>query len=591
MKISTKITKVILSLFIITSAIVTPPLANAFLEGWESSPTGTYLPSASLPLIQGDEGTWILGDTVSEFPECGSTPHTAEIILSGGNRSLRLTSNDSSSDCADNVWVNIVEVPQANLNPGFSIPLIPDTVISFEEVGNLVSPETGSPYCVSPPCGDTISLTLQDTHGNMLAYVIQRAPGAVPNEVHSFYREIFLYPNAGAYSRDLFADFNTIPDFNPTGAVIGMVAFNLDEHGTATIDNICIGTSGCVVSHPLVVVPDIVGLVRSEAEAAIIATNLSVGAVTEQTSSTVPGGSVISQAPAAGIEVAIGTEVDLVVSKTNGIYMGDVNSDGFVNLADAILALKVVAGMDSGQVIYEAADVNGDGVIGLAEAIYVLQSLAGLRPNLDVDNDGDGYTENQGDCNDANKNVHPGAVELCNEIDDDCDDQTDEGVQTSYYQDLDGDGYGNINISTQACSPPSGYVTDSSDCNDDDRNINPAATEICGDDIDQNCDNYDPPCQNTCISVPEGTWEFEWLYGTTTVLGFTGNLNQSGCNISYDYGLFAGPISGRHWQGTNDTEKFEFEGDFIGTPATRFEGTWRLTDGSGYTGDMIGYKD
>ena len=203
-------------LIIITSNFIISSIANAFQEGWESSPIGTYVPSSSLPLISADEGDWILGDTVSEFPECGATPHTAEILLDEGNHTLRLTSNDSSSECADNIWVNIVEIPQINLNPGFSVPLTADTIISFEETGNLINPEAGSPYCVSRPCGDTISLVLEDNRGNMLAYVLQRAPDAVPNEVHLFYREIFLDPNAGIYSRYLLEDFSVIPNFTPS---------------------------------------------------------------------------------------------------------------------------------------------------------------------------------------------------------------------------------------------------------------------------------------------------------------------------------------------------------------------------------------
>jgi hypothetical protein len=159
-----RITKTIggvLSLLISALALIAPPLVDAFQEGWESSPVGTYEPDTlPLPLIPTDEG-----DTVSEFPACGSTPHKAKIQLSGGNRSLRLTSKDSSSSCADNVWVNIVEVPPLNLNPGFSFPLISGTIISFEETGILISPATGSPNCVVLPCGDTISLTLEDTRG------------------------------------------------------------------------------------------------------------------------------------------------------------------------------------------------------------------------------------------------------------------------------------------------------------------------------------------------------------------------------------------------------------------------------------------
>ena len=50
-----------------------------------------------------------------------------------------------------------------------------------------------------------------------------------------------------------------------------------------------------------------------------------------------------------------------------------------VDMADAILALKVMSGMDSTGVSL-SGDVNADGKIGLAEVIYILQYVAGLRP-------------------------------------------------------------------------------------------------------------------------------------------------------------------------------------------------------------------
>ncbi len=57
---------------------------------------------------------------------------------------------------------------------------------------------------------------------------------------------------------------------------------------------------------------------------------------------------------------------------------GDVNGDGAVNLADAILALQAAVNMHQSYV-HANADVNGDGVIGIQEVIYVLQRLSGLR--------------------------------------------------------------------------------------------------------------------------------------------------------------------------------------------------------------------
>ena len=58
--------------------------------------------------------------------------------------------------------------------------------------------------------------------------------------------------------------------------------------------------------------------------------------------------------------------------------LGDLNGDGFVTLADAIVGLQVLVGLTPENVNY-GADVNEDGKLGLAEVIYVLQLVAGLR--------------------------------------------------------------------------------------------------------------------------------------------------------------------------------------------------------------------
>ena len=128
------------------------------------------------------------------------------------------------------------------------------------------------------------------------------------------------------------------------------------------------------------------------------------------------------------------------------------------------------------------------------------------------DQDGDGYGDpsvsqssctqptghvlNNTDCNDNNTNVHPGAAEVCNNVDDDCDGQTDEGVTTTFYRDNDGDGFGNPVETQQACSAPQGYVSNSTDCNDNNLNVHLGATEVCGNSIDDDCDGQtDEGCQ------------------------------------------------------------------------------------------------
>jgi len=61
-----------------------------------------------------------------------------------------------------------------------------------------------------------------------------------------------------------------------------------------------------------------------------------------------------------------------------------------------------------------------DQVVALEGTVLALEARVEALEGLAVDDDGDLFTENQGDCNDANAAVHPGAAELANGADDDC---------------------------------------------------------------------------------------------------------------------------------------------------------------------------
>ena len=127
---------------------------------------------------------------------------------------------------------------------------------------------------------------------------------------------------------------------------------------------------------------------------------------------------------------------------------------------------------------------------------------------LYVDADGDGFgaqavescpdaglATQGGDCDDADGEIFPGAAEVCDGQDNDCNGLTDDGVETLYYPDNDGDGFGSGFGETAACEPPAGHTTDSSDCDDTDETVYPDASELC-DGQDNDCDgavDEEPP--------------------------------------------------------------------------------------------------
>ncbi|MBN1336037.1 MAG: putative metal-binding motif-containing protein, partial [Deltaproteobacteria bacterium] len=99
----------------------------------------------------------------------------------------------------------------------------------------------------------------------------------------------------------------------------------------------------------------------------------------------------------------------------------------------------------------------------------------------------DGYVTINTDCDDADASSHPGGKEICDERDNDCDEEIDEGVGTLWYYDGDGDGYGDPKKGVLACECPPDHVADQTDCDDLNASVYPSAEEIC-DGLDNDCD-------------------------------------------------------------------------------------------------------
>jgi len=147
----------------------------------------------------------------------------------------------------------------------------------------------------------------------------------------------------------------------------------------------------------------------------------------------------------------------------------------------------------------------------------------------------DGTVSDSGDCDDGNAAVHPDAGEVCDGIDNNCDDSIDENVTTVYYTDADGDGHGDTDATTEACEQPRDHVDVGGDCDDSDASRWPGAPEVCGDGVRNDCDGgggaFDA-CGISGSTSLSSSWavlrgETDGDYAGTTVSG-AGDVNGDG---------------------------------------------------------------
>lgn len=231
-------------------------------------------------------------------------------------------------------------------------------------------------------------------------------------------------------------------------------------------------------------------------------------------------------------------------------YYRDVDADHYGDSANSVIGCSMPLGYaaDGGdcddrdpdfhplapETCTDPSDYNCDGTVGFR------------------DDDGDGYAACT-DCNDASASVHPGAAEVCNGADEDCDNVSDDGVLITYYVDQDSDGHGDAATSVMACSPPTGYVTPSDDCDDAVSTTHPGATETCNGGVDDDCDGGADDLDNNVPVKPVWCLDYD---GDSYCDGVNGTADCDGVinSAAYPHTIPLSAASDRNSDGNVDCQ-------------------------------------
>jgi hypothetical protein len=217
---------------------------------------------------------------------------------------------------------------------------------------------------------------------------------------------------------------------------------------------------------------------------------------------------------ATGIAVASEVKLTATTPSISGYFgwsaesAGDLNADGVPDLIIGAYGDSGVAASAGAAYIYYGTCTDDD-----SDTLCAIDDCDDTDPTIgdpltfyaDADGDGygdpdstaeacsapSGYTADATDCDDTEAAANPGAAEVCDKLDNNCDGSIDEGVTETFYADADGDGFGDADSTVLGCTPPSGAVADATDCLDTDATVYPGAAEVADDGIDQDCSGAD----------------------------------------------------------------------------------------------------
>ena len=228
---------------------------------------------------------------------------------------------------------------------------------------------------------------------------------------------------------------------------------------------------------------------------------------------------------------------------------------------------------DNDASIYPGADEVCDGIDNDCDGDTDNGAIDTQEFYIDTDDDGygdsgssidqceapEGYVDNMDDCNDDDELSNPGADEVCDGMDNNCDGSIDEDLESmTSYEDTDGDGFGDSSSSIEECEIPEGYVDNWNDCNDEvvelgsseddldcDGILNDEDEDADGDGFlaEEECDDSDPTIVQTINSPSVISTDSDGDGVVDTVQTYTYNMYGQESNLSELYDINGDDVS------------------------------------------------
>lgn len=221
-----------------------------------------------------------------------------------------------------------------------------------------------------------------------------------------------------------------------------------------------------------------------------------------------------------GVHDYMGWKINIVDQGFDGDQSALMAGDYLLSAVDATgcassTPVTFTINQPSPNAFYYDADVDGYGTTNI--------TAQGCNPPA-------GFVTLSGDCDDADPSINPGAIEVCDLVDNNCNGLIDDSdptlSATRWYADLDADGFGDANdVGVVTCTQPPNTSSNNTDCDDNNSQINPGAVEICNL-IDDDCDGLIDEGANCFCELTLNLFLQGYYVGTSTMLPVADPLNN-----------------------------------------------------------------